>query len=1178
MASANGERRIVSVVVADVAGSTAIGERLGPERSKFLFDDVVRLMSEGVVAFDGTVAQLTGDGLLALFGAPVAHEDDAERAVRAALAVQRALRDYAGEVESAYGVELAARVAVNTGPAVISENADDGTVRYNALGDTVNVAARLQAAAPAQAVVVGPATARQVESWFELEPLGALDLRGRSAPVDAFVVAGEREEPRPAPARPLVGRGFELAVLERIVDDLEDGHGVVVGITGEAGIGKTRLMAEVARRHCDRVQVIEGRGVSYAQNFPYWPIRELLREWLGVGASTPEARVRLELKAALARVLREDAESAYPFIATLLGVTLERDAAGRLRELSREGVQHATFRAFRELVCRLGDAQPLLLLLDDLHWADESTLELLEDLLGVTDESAVAVVLLHRPERDHVSWRLGEHARQRYPHRYREIELRPLPDDASRALVAQAADGELPAPVVALLAERAGGNPFFLEEALRDLIERGALRQANGRYELAVEAEMLAIPALVQGALQARLDRLDAETQESLSLAAVIGRTFGMPLLDELLPHERVLAALSELQRLDLVVEHRRRPTREYRFRHGLVQEVAYARLLEPRRRALHRRVGEALESLAAGSPEEVYPLLARHFAEADDAEKAADYLLRAGDAARAVYADQEALDHYRAARRFLARLGDSNRARETLFKIALAHHLAFDFEQAESAYDEAFCCAEAEPERADPTERVEAVIGPPGNPAPGEIYTTEGGSVVEHLFCGLLHIDADLNVMPAAADNFRVSGDGLTYLFQLRDGLRWSDGHPVTAADFILAWQRHRTGGSHSSFLLADVDSAEALDDRTIEVRLHEPRSYFPYIMALPSAAPIPRHRVEELGDDWRLPENLVSNGPFVLSELGDDHAVLHANPHWNGARGNVRELVFHFRPSKPEVLEDWHAGRYDVIQVNELADVAESELAEPLAGLTTAYLGFRGDRPPFSSLDVRRAFFHGVDTTALGEALGVKRVAETGGFIPPAIPGHSPRLHRGYDPELAAELLARAGYPGGRGMPELEMLLSGHVRDGGEALVEQFARLGVRVRAEPVVYEPGTWTSSTAELWVSGWTADYPDPDGMFRGLVQHGLTPLYCDEEIEALLERARSMLDQDERLRLYHEIDRVWVGERAAMLPLAYGRLVVIRRPWIEGVWGNPLTLAHFDRAMKLPVAAEVAASA
>jgi ABC-type transport system substrate-binding protein/class 3 adenylate cyclase len=1171
MAVATGERRIVSVLIADLVGSTKIGEKLGPERTKLLIDEVHRIMAEQVHRYEGTVAQLRGDELYAIFGAPLAHEDDSERAVRAALAIQRAVGRYADEVQAAYGIELTVRVGINTGPVVVRPDEDgDGTDPWNALGDTVNVASRLQNLAPPGGVVLGSTTARQVESCFLLEKLGEQALRGRESAVQIYRVTGIREPEAFVPDRPLVGRDFELTVLERTADGLGEGRGVIVSIMGEPGIGKTRLVAEIRGRYHDRVRFVEGRGISYAQTFPYWPIRDLLREWLGVGASTPEARVRLELKAELAELF-EDADEVYPFFASLMGLTLEPDAAQRLRELNREGVQTQTFEYFSDLLVRLSDEMPLCLVLEDLHWADEATLELLEALLPVTEEAAVGLFFLYRSERTLRSWQLGERARQLYPHRYREIELRPLPTDASRTLVGEAAEGEVPEDVAELLAERAGGNPFFLEEAFRDLVERGALRRKNGKWELGVELDELAIPALVQGALQARLDRLDPKTREVLLLAAVIGRTFGTQLLERLVPHEELLSALSELQRLDLIVEKRRRPIREYRFRHGLLQEVAYANLVESKRKRLHRLVGEALEELHRDSPDEVYALLARHFSEADEPEKAVEYLLKAGDAARALYADQEALEHYAKARTFLARVGDERRTRDTLFKMALAHHLAFNFEAAEELYDEAFSCRVEEVPPPPPTETVSTASGKPDELVPGQVYTTEGVYFTQHLFRGLLMIDGELNVIPAMADNFRVSSDGLTYLFRIREGARWSDGEPLTASDFSFAWQQMQERDLRTAFLLEDVEAAEALDERTLEIRLREPRNYFPYILAAAWSFPWPKHKCEELGDDWRKPENLVGNGPFVLSEFDSEHAVLVANPHWTGPRGNVREVRFDFVSRSLAAAEAWREGRYDVLPTytafhRKLAEV-EDTVTEIVPELWLQYVGFRANRPPFSNALVRRAFAHALDRERLIADVGtLNRPATRGGCIPPAMPGHSHRIGLEYDPERARAYLEQAGYPDGKGFPEVNVLVP---RDGRyfEALEEQWGALGVRIKETPTEGQrpkPGHITEEH-ELWLSGWSADYPDPDGVFRGFLRLGW-PFYSDEELDELLERARSARDQGERLRLYHELDRLWVNEHAAIAPVSYGRAMVVRRPWVKGVWVNPLQRAHLDQVV------------
>jgi ABC-type transport system substrate-binding protein/class 3 adenylate cyclase len=1162
MAVVAGERRIVTVLFADIVGSTRIAERLGAERSKFLVDEVMRIMSAQIDRYEGTVAQYIGDELYAVFGAPLAHEDDSERAVRSALAIQRALGQYADEVAAAYGIELAVRIAINTGPVVIQPESEDP---YNALGDTVNVAARIQELAGPGEVVVGRATKSQVESCFELEELGEHELKGLSGAVASYRVVGVLEHASEDATLPLVGRDFELTVLDRTMDGLIEGRGAIVSVVGEPGIGKTRLVAEVRRRYRDRVRFVEGRAVSYGQSFPYWPVRDLLREWLGVGASTPEARVRLELRAELAHVLGPEADNAYPFLASLLGLTLEPDAASRLRELNRESLQHETFEVVDDLVFHLAEQQPLCLVLDDLHWADEATLELLESLLRVTEEAAVVLFFLYRTEREHGSWHLGERARQRFPHRYREIELPPLPADASRVLAETAAGGELPETVVDLLTERAGGNPFFLEEALHDLHERGALRRDNGHWTLGVSPDELAVPAVVQGTLQARLDRLDPSTREVLSVAAVAGRTFGMPLLEELLPYEQLVPALSELQRLDLIVEVRRRPAREYRFRHGLVQEVAYASLVDGRRRKLHKRVGEALEALYREAPEDAYSLLARHFTEADDPEKAVEYLLKAGDRARAIYADQEAISHYEKARNFLVRLGDDQRARDTLLKIALAHHLAFDFEKAEEAYDEAFCCRAPPSERLERTERIETGLEHRlGELVPGGSYTTEGANLLEHLFRGLLFVDQELNVVPSMADNFRVSGDGLTYLFRLREGMRWSDGVPVTAEDFVYTWRRMREDELFTAFLMEDVAEARALDDRTLEVRLIEPRSYFPYILASVWSAPWPRHVCEKLGEDWRKPEHLVGNGPFVLAEYSGDHALLRANPHWRGPQGNVREVHIALGLTNAELHEAWGEGRFDVLSVyaSTMADTPDT-VATVLPSFSTHYVGYRADVPPFSSETVRRAFSHALDRTRLLPSWSLAKPAVRAGAIPPAVPGHSHRIAPEYDLELARRLLAEAGYPNGKGLPELELVVPTWL-DPVDVFVDQWAELGARIRVERCRVHALDGLPPTTHFWLSGFTVDFPDPDGFFRGFLRKDADYLAADEEIHDLAAEARSLADQAERMRLYHELDRLLVAERAAILPVMYSRAMLVRRPWIESTWTNPLAGCHYDQ--------------
>jgi len=522
-------------------------------------------------------------------------------------------------------------------------------------------------------------------------------------------------------------------------------------------------------------------------------------------------------------------------------------------------------------------------------------------------------------------------------------------------------------------------------------------------------------------------------------------------------------------------------------------------------------------------------------------------------------------------ARQVLARLGDERRARDTLFKMALAHHLAFDFEQAEEAYDEAFCCRVEDLPRPEPTERIETASPPPDDVTPGDVYTSEGGQFISHLFQGLLVVDRELNVIPAMADNMRVSSDGLTYLFRIREDARWSDGEPVEADDFLYAWESIRKEEAITAFLMEDIESAKALDGRTIEVRLREPRSYFPYILAATWAFPRPKHRCEELGDAWRLPENLVSNGPFMLGELSTDGATLIANPHWSGPRGNVKEIAITFTARGEELVEEWIDGRFDVLQVlDPRARDAPDTISELVPELSFNYVGFRPDQGPFSNELVRKAFVHAIDREAARpERVGLVTAATKGGAIPPAMPGHSHRVALPYDPELARQLLADAGYPDGKGLPPLTIVASTW-SEFADRLAEQWAEvLNARVEVKPTKKHLWSTDLGDAEMWLSGWTADYPDPDGFFRGLFYATRWPFYLDEEIEGLLDRARSLQNQGERMKLYHELDRLWVHDHAAILPLFYGRTTVVRRPWIEGIWTTPLTRLQLDEAIVHP---------
>jgi ABC-type transport system substrate-binding protein/class 3 adenylate cyclase len=1164
--STNPERRLVTILVTDVVDSTPIAEQLGAERYKTLFDEIARITREQVERFGGTVAQHTGDGILALFGAPTAHEDDAERAVRAALAFHDAFAPFAEEVGAAYGVALAARVAVNTGPALVLRGDEPPDQLYNALGDTVTVAARLQSYAGAGGTILGPLTARQVEARFALEPVGELALKGRSESVAAFLLTAELEHATAQATTPLVGRGAELAALVDALEELADGRGTVAIITGEPGIGKSRLVAEAREHLGNRVRFVEGAAVAYAETFPYWPVRALLRDWLELGAGAPDAQVRLELKTALTRVLPDQVDT-YPFLATIAGAPLDESESARITGLTPDSVQRQTFESVRHLVLALARERPLCLVLDDLHWADESTLDLLDDLLDATEEEAIGFLLLSRSERDHGSWRLGEHARQRLPHRFTAIELRPLDVTASQELVGGAAEVPIPAEVAVLLAERAGGNPFFLEEALRDLVERGALRRDNGSYELAVAVDRLEIPLIVQEALQARLGRLAPSTRDLVGVASVVGRSFAMPLLERLLPDERLAPLLGELQRLDLVAEERRRPAPEYRFRHGLVQEVAYASLPESRRQELHRRTAGALEEIHGNASDEIAGLLAHHLAEGAEPAAAARWFERAGDAARAQYANDESVSHYERAVVLYDEVGDGDAARHVLFKMAIGHVMAFDFPRAAASYRDAFARPASRVRSEPPTERLSVPVRRTESIVPGLSYVTHSWWVATHLYRGLLRIDREQTILPDVAESFSVSDDGTLYTFVLREDAFWHDKAPVTAHDFVWTWDRMRVEGGATADLLDPIRAARALDVRTLELQLASPSNTFLYILGQAPAFPWPSHLGvtphEAVGE-------LIGNGPFTLDEVSADGLRLLAAPDWSGLRGNVHQIDLVY--ANPEDAgEDWRKGEHDVTFSEVHGDVGADAEVEFSNAIGYSHFTFRSDAPPFDDARVRKAVACAIDRERLlasgPDVDGGAVPATTSGLIPPLMPGHVHDVGIGFDPGQAQRLLADAGHPGGAGIGPITVLIPEYVSEPYvNEIQRQLTAIGLILDIEILPsHEFEREVKRRGHLYWWAWVPDVPDPSSVFEP--QFAEYPhVYRDDDLMALLERARGTTDRNERLRLYGEVDRLVVAEHAALVPLNYLGGKLVRRRWVSGVWQNAYFYSCLDEAV------------
>ncbi len=1179
------ERKVLTAVFADVVGSTALAERLDAEDVKLVVGEAIARIVGEVEALGGHVKDLAGDGVLAFFGAPTTREDDAERAVRCALRIVGEMEEYAREVRRGWGAEgFGVRVGAATGAVVVGAVGAGSRVEYAAFGDAVNVAARLQSAAEPGSVLVDDATHRAVEGLFDWSEPRRLELKGKSEPVAAWPVAGVAAEGRtrglPGVETRLVGRSRELGLGREALDALRAGRGGVLVVSGDAGIGKTRLLdelRELAER--DGSSWLEGRCVSYGESLPYWPFRDLLRgEWIGAGVEEPELRVRVGLRRRLEQLFDSRADELYPYLGGLLEVALEHEAEARTSQLSPEALQWRTFEVVGQLFFRLAEEAPLVLAFEDLHWADPTSVQLLEQLLSLAEDAPVLLVLSLRPERDHSAWGLREHAAREFPHLLREIDLGPLGDADGELLGALVAPATLPAELERRVLEAADGNPFFLEELVRSLADVGALVRIDEgwRFDHAVEVE---VPPTVEKAILARLDRLSALARDLVTAASALGRTFALPLLEGVLG-ELPEDALHELQRLGLLRQSRRWPQPEYRFRHALIQETAYRTLLGEQRTRLHRRAAEWLEDRYAGREAEVLGLLAYHWLRAEDETKAAGYLLRAGDKARLEYALDEAIEHYRDLLPLLEQRGERQEIALVLFKLALALHTSLRFGEANEAYQRAFAHW-TPPESRAATERLRVATSfLPNDVDPKSAIAWPNIQACMQLFDRLVEAWPERTIVPSLADRWEISDDGLRYVFHLREGLTWSDGTPLTAHDVEFGIKRvldPESPGSSVAIYFAlekgeetylgentdwDAVGVRALDDRTVEFRLNAPAPYFMSVMNRPDGGPQPRHAVEGIA------EARVVSGAFEVAERTDERLVLRRR---SERPGNVAEVEL-YRTAIADALPEYERGETDLILVRytpRLADLMPGAVRDDAilgSPAWSAYIRFDHTHPVAGNLELRRALAHAIDREALAAVCPANLVVASGGVVPPALQGHTPDIALRYDPDLARECLARSGYDGPielAGMMVWEDIL-GAIAGGwldvfGDRVAvsswswldEEASSVGARIQ--------------TAPIRVTGWLPGYPDPEYYLRLLFQSTSRTNeggFADPVFDELIEAARQERSDRGRLERFHEADRYAVAERVAVIPLVYGRSTAFVRPQVRGWWEFGKSSASF----------------
>jgi class 3 adenylate cyclase/tetratricopeptide (TPR) repeat protein len=637
-----GERKQVTVFFCDLANSTALAERLGPEAMHTLLNQFFALALGEVHRYEGTVNQFLGDGFMALFGAPIAHEDHARRAVLTAVGLRQRLHAGPTPLGQQYGVEVAVRMGLHTGLVIVGAIGDNLRMDYTAIGDTTNVAARLQQAAIPGQILISETTHRLVAGYCTTRSLGGLALKGKAESIHAWeVLAVDETRTRLEVAAergltPFTGRERELRLLHECFAQAQAGHGQVVFLVGEAGLGKSRLLLEFRQRLGTEATWLEGHAMSFGRTFAFHPMIDLLRRNFRIEEGDTEDAMVEKIEHGVLR-LGVELCPILPYLRYLLAVDPGEAA---VRTMDPQLRRAEIFGALRHLLLRAAEVRPQVVVFEDLHWMDKATEAFLTLTADSIPTSRVLCLLTYRPGYVHP---FGERT-------YHTRLVLPTLSSADTVQMAQAMldTQHLPEALQALLIQKAEGNPFFVEEVVKSLRETGAIRREGDHYILTRLLDETVVPDTIQDVLMARIDRLEEAPKKTLQLAAVIGREFTYRLLDRLADiRERTEAYLQELQALELIYERRLFPELAYMFKHALTQDVAYNSLLIQRRQELHRLIGQALEELYADRLAEQYEVLAYHFARGEEWAKALAYFCQAAEKAAQAFANREAVALY---------------------------------------------------------------------------------------------------------------------------------------------------------------------------------------------------------------------------------------------------------------------------------------------------------------------------------------------------------------------------------------------------------------------------------------------------------------------------------------------------------------------------------------------------
>ena len=643
--SLEGERKLVTVFFSDVTGFTSLSEKLDPETVHQVMDGCFKILMQEIHKYEGTINQFTGDGVMAIFGAPLAHEDHAQRACHAALAIQKALIEYGRKVQTEFGLDFKMRIGLNSGPVVVGAIGNDLRMDYTAVGDTTNLAARMESLAEPGGILISDHTYRLVDKYFEFESLGEVAVKGKQAPqaiyklIRTSEIRSRLDASKSRGLIEFIGRNDEMRDLTKSFHKVRSGRGQVVGVVGEPGIGKSRFVFEMHRRADEPCRYIESRCLQFSSSIPFLPVLEMFRSYFDIREGESAEGINTKLTTRLAD-LDKDLIPSLPAFRHFFSLPAGETQWERLEPKAK---RLQTFEAIRNVFIRLSQDTPLVILIDDLQWIDKTSEEFISYFIEWIANTQILLLLVYRPEYRH-PWGSKSF--------YRQIGLYPLSEEESRQFMRRLlGEGEISRQIQQFIIGRTSGNPLFMEELLYTLIENRTIVKTNGSYRMDEAVSQHQVPDTIQGIIAGRMDRLEDNIKTTLQTASVIGRSFvyrilrTLPGLSDALKND-----LLQLQSLELIYEKRVFPELEYIFKNIITQEVAYNSLLFNRRKTLHGAIGKAIEETYSNRLEEFYEVIAHHFSKSDDHARTFKYLILSGDKALRNNSAWEAFAFYKKA------------------------------------------------------------------------------------------------------------------------------------------------------------------------------------------------------------------------------------------------------------------------------------------------------------------------------------------------------------------------------------------------------------------------------------------------------------------------------------------------------------------------------------------------